>query len=102
MKRISGNWRAFRPQFATLSNTLAVVVHVQDAAPSHRDGMDTLSRNCQLVEGDYSMFHRARQVDVLDARVRSRQRAEVERVQANSERKQSAGDRAALESMAEM
>lgn len=85
-----------------LGDTLAVVVHVQDAAPATRDGMDTLSRNCQLAPGDDSMFQRARTVDVLDPGVRGQHRAMVEHVQRGATREQGAGDRAALEAMPEM
>ncbi|MBK6923735.1 MAG: hypothetical protein IPH14_00325 [Thermomonas sp.] len=85
-----------------LGDTLAVVMHVQHAAPATRDGMDTLSRNCQLVPGEHSMFQRARTVDVLDPEIRAQHRATVERVQNAPPAEQSAGDRAALEAMAEM
>lgn len=85
-----------------LADTLAVVVHVQDAAPSDRDGRDTLSRNCQLAPGDHSMFQRAREVDVLDPGVRAQHRASTGHVQRVPPPHQSAGDRAALEAMAEM
>ena len=85
-----------------LGDTLAVVVHLQDAAPVTRDGMDTLSRNCQLAPGDHSMFQRSRTVDVLDPVVRAQHRATVERMQRGATREQSAGDRAALEAMPEM
>ena len=85
-----------------LGDTLAVVVHVQDAAPATRDGMDTLSRNCQLAPGDQSMFHTERTVDVLDPGIRAQHRATVEHMQRGVGREQSAGDRAALEAMPEM
>jgi hypothetical protein len=85
-----------------LGDTLAVVVHVQDAAAATRDGMDTLSRNCQLASGDHAMFQRARQVDLLDPGVRAQHRAEGERVRNAPPAAQSAGDRAALEAMKDM
>ena len=85
-----------------LGDTLAVVVHLQDAAPATRDGMDTLSRNCQLAPGDQSMFHTARAVDVLDPGVRAQHRATVEHMQPGATREQSAGDRAAVQAMPEM
>ena len=85
-----------------LGDTLAVVVHLQDAAPATRDGMDTLSRNCQLAPGDHSMFQRARTVDVLDPGIRAQHRATVERIQTSPPAQQSAGDRAALDAMPEM
>ena len=89
-------------QLEPLGDTLAVVVHVQDAAPSDRDGMDTLSRNCQLAPGDHSMFQRARTVDVLDPGVRAQHRATTEHEQRAQRQQQSAGDRTALEAIAEM
>ena len=85
-----------------LGDTLAVVMHVQHAAPATRDGMDTLSRNCQLAPGDHSMFQRARTVDVLDPGVRAQHRATMEHMQRGATREQSEGDRAALEAMPEM
>ena len=89
-------------QLEPLGDTLAVVVHLQDAAPVTRDGMDTLSRNCQLAPGDHSMFQRARTVDVLDPGMRAQHRATTEHTQQAQRQQQSAGDRAALEAMAEM
>ena len=85
-----------------LGDTLAVVVHVQNAAAATRDQMDTISRNCQLAEGDHAMLQRSRTVDALDPVVRAQQRAEMERMRGGAVRQQSAGDRAALEAMAEM
>lgn len=85
-----------------LGDTLAVVVHLQDAAPATRDGMDTLSRNCQLAPGDHALGQRSRTVDALDPEMRARHRADGERVRAQPPREQTAGDRAALDGMAEM
>lgn len=85
-----------------LGDTLAVVVHVQDAAPANHDGMDTLSRNCQLAPGDTSMFVRQRTVDALDPAMRAQQRATVEQVGRAPPRGHTAGDREALEAMVEM
>lgn len=85
-----------------LGDTLAVVVNLQDAAPTTRDGMDTLSRNCQLAPGDHAMMQRPRTVDALDPALRARQRADAERMRALPPPEQTAGDRAALEAMAEM
>lgn len=86
----------------SLGDTLAVVVHVQDAAPTSHDGMDTLSRNCQLVEGDVAFTQRQRSVDALDPVVRAQQRAEAERMRGDAARQRTAGDRAALDSIREM
>lgn len=85
-----------------LGDTLAVVVHLQNAAPADRDEMDTLSRNCQLAPGDQSMFHAGRKVDALDPAVRAQHRATVERMRSAPPAQQSAGDRAAVEAMVEM
>ena len=85
-----------------LGDTLAVVVHVQNAAATNRDQMDTLSRNCQLAPGDSAMFQRPRAVDALDPSIRQQQRAYGEHLRANPPPQQSAGDRAALEAMQEM
>lgn len=85
-----------------LGDTLAVVVHVQDAAPATRDGIDTLSRNCQLAPGDQAFMQRTRAVDVLDPGVRAQHRATVERMQSAPLAQQGVGDRAALEAMPEM
>ena len=89
-------------QLEPLGDTLAVVVHVQDAAPVDRDGMDTLSRNCQLAEGDQAFMQRARTVDVLDAWIRAQHRAMGDAMRNDAARQHSAGDRAALHAMAEM
>ena len=85
-----------------LGDTLAVVVHLQDAAAQTHDGMDTLSRNCQLAPGDHALLQRPRTVDALDPSIRAQHRAYGEHVRANPPRQQSAGDRAALEAMKEM
>ena len=89
-------------QLEPLGDTLAVVVHLQNAAARIHDEMDTLSRNCQLAPGDQAMFQRARTVDALDPVVRAQHRATVERIQTSPPAQQSAGDRAAIESMPEM
>lgn len=53
-----------------LGDTLAVVVNVQDMTATTSDGADTLSRNCQLQEGERAQLQRKRQVDVLDPAMR--------------------------------
>jgi hypothetical protein len=58
--------RALEP----LGDTLSVVVHVQDVTATTSEGADTLSRNCQLREGERAMFQQKRQVVVLDPEVR--------------------------------
>ncbi|MBA8886735.1 hypothetical protein FHW12_000926 [Dokdonella fugitiva] len=54
-----------------LGDTLAVVVNVQDITAQHADGATTLSRNCQLAEGQRALFQRKRQVDVVAPEVRA-------------------------------
>lgn len=85
-----------------LGDTLAVVVHVQDAAARTHDDMHTLSRNCQLAAGDHAFMQRPRMLDALDPAIRAQQRAYREQVRGQPVREQSAGDRAALEAMKEM
>lgn len=53
-----------------LGDTLAVVVNLQDATARNGDEAMTLSRNCQLPEGQRAMLQRKRQVDVVDAETR--------------------------------
>lgn len=89
-------------QLEPLGDTLAVVVHLQNAAPRSSEEMDTLSRNCQLAPGDRALLQRERQVDALDPQVRARYRANAERVRQQPQVKQDAGDRAALEAIPEM
>ena len=85
-----------------LGDTLAVVVHLQDAAPTSRAGMDTLSRTCQLAPGDHAMLQRDRRMDVLDPAVRAEHEATMERMRSQPQHVQTAGDRAAIEAMPEM
>lgn len=85
-----------------LGDTLAVVVHLQDAAPETRDGMDTLSRNCQLAVGDHAFMQTPRKVDALDPAVRAQQRANAELARRKPATAQTAGDRAAIEAIPEM
>ena len=85
-----------------LGDTLAVVVHLQNAAARTHDDMDTLSRNCQLAPGDNAFMQRPRTVDALDPAIRAQQRAYREHAGAQPVQRQSAGDRAALEAMKEM
>ena len=89
-------------QLEPLGDTLAVVVHLQDAAAKTHDDMDTLSRNCQLAPGDQALFQRERTVDALDPAVRAQHRANGDTVRRSGVREQTAGDRAAIEAIAEM
>jgi hypothetical protein len=54
-----------------LGDTLAVVVHVQDATATNANGAATLSRNCQLPEGERALFQRKRNVDVVSPELRA-------------------------------
>lgn len=53
-----------------LGDTLAVVVNLQDVTATTSEGADTLSRNCQLAEGERAMGQPKRQVDALDPELR--------------------------------
>lgn len=89
-------------QLQPLGDTLAVVVHLQNAAARSADEIDTLSRNCQLAPGDRAFMHRDRPVNVLDPHMRVQYRATAERVAADAPRVHDAGDRAALEEIPEL
>jgi len=54
-----------------LGDTLAVVVHVQDASATNADGATALSRNCQLPEGERALFQKKRNVDVVSPELRA-------------------------------
>lgn len=89
-------------QLEPLGDTLAVVVHLQDASATHPDQMDTLSRNCQLAPGDQAFMQPARTVDALDPAVRAQHRATTARMRSQPQHVRTAGDRAAIERMPEM
>lgn len=55
---------------APLGDTLAVVVNVQDVMATTSEGADTLSRNCQLPEGQRAFLQPNRKIDVLDPATR--------------------------------
>jgi hypothetical protein len=55
---------------APLGDTLAVVVHVQDATAKTADAATTLSRNCQLPEGQLAFLQKKREVDVVSPNLR--------------------------------
>lgn len=55
-----------------LGDTLAVVVNVQDVTARNADGATTLSRNCQLPEGERALMQGKREVDVVPREVRER------------------------------
>ncbi|MGB8377927.1 MAG: restriction endonuclease [Rhodanobacteraceae bacterium] len=54
-----------------LGDTLAVVVHVQDATATTADGATTLSRNCQLPQGQRAFLQPNRKVDVISPELRA-------------------------------
>lgn len=53
-----------------LGDTLAVVVNLQDVTARDADAAMTLSRNCQLSEGELAMFQRKRNLDVVTPELR--------------------------------
>jgi hypothetical protein len=53
-----------------LGDTLAVVVNVQDVTATKPDGATTISRNCQLPEGQRAFMQGRREVDVVSREVR--------------------------------
>jgi hypothetical protein len=59
-----------------LGDTLGVVVNVQDVTATTSEGADTLSRNCQLAEGERGLLQPKRQVDVLNPELRRAFRAQ--------------------------
>lgn len=59
-----------------LGDTLGVVVNLQDATATTSEGADTLSRNCQLAEGEQALMQPKRQMDVLDPELRRAFRAQ--------------------------
>lgn len=85
-----------------LGDTLAVVVHLQDASARGGSALDTLSRNCQLQPGDHAFLHTQKRMDVLEPEVRAQYHASRERLQPARRAPMSAGDRAALEAIPEM
>jgi hypothetical protein len=54
-----------------LGDTLAVVVNVQDVTAQRPDDATTLSRNCQLAQGESAMFRTKRQLDTVSPEVRA-------------------------------
>lgn len=55
---------------APLGDTLAVVVNVQNVNAKTSEEADTLSRNCQLPEGQRAFLQPKRQIDALDPATR--------------------------------
>lgn len=53
-----------------LGDTLAVVVNLQDVTATTPEGADTLSRNCQLPEGQQAFMQTKRRMDVVDPELR--------------------------------
>lgn len=55
---------------APLGDTLAVVVNLQNVAATNSHEADTLSRNCQLPDGERALLQQKRQIDALDPATR--------------------------------
>lgn len=55
---------------APMGDTLAVVVNLQNVAATNSHEADTLSRNCQLPEGERAFMQPKRQIDALDPETR--------------------------------
>lgn len=53
-----------------LGDTLAIVINVQDVTATTPDGATTLSRNCQLPEGQRAFMQKKREVDVVSRELR--------------------------------
>lgn len=62
-----------------LGDTLAVVVNVQDVSATTADDATTLSRNCQLPEGQRAFMQQKRQVDVVSRELRDTFKKQQER-----------------------
>ena len=58
-----------------LGDTLAVVVHLQDATARSGDELETISRNCQLKPGEVAFAQPRRQLDVVAPAIRTQHRA---------------------------
>lgn len=87
-----------------LGDTLAVVVHLQDADGRDADGLQTISRNCQLQPGDRAMFQADRSLDVVPQSIRLQQKSRNANAR-DAAARQRAADRenaAILNGMAEM
>lgn len=54
-----------------LGDTLGVVVNLQDVAARNGDEAETLSRNCQLPQGERAFLQAKRQVDAISPQVRA-------------------------------
>lgn len=55
----------------SLGDTLAVVVHLQSREARNGDELETISRNCQLAEGDRALLQADRQLDVIPKDIRA-------------------------------
>jgi hypothetical protein len=63
----------------SLGDTLGVVVNVQDMTAQHADAATTLSRNCQLPEGQRAFLQAKRQVDVVSPELRAQFKGQQEK-----------------------
>ena len=79
-----------------LGDTLAVVVNVQNAAARNGDEAETLSRNCQLAQGDRAFLQPERQVDVLSPKLRAQVRDQQRSQDDDAERRRKAEEAARI------
>lgn len=79
-----------------LGDTLAVVVNVQNAAARNGEEAETLSRNCQLEQGDRAFLQPKRQVDVLSPELRSEVRDQQQSQDDDAERRRKAEEAARI------
>lgn len=62
-----------------LGDTLSVVINIQDVTATTPDGATTLSRNCQLREGERAFMQKKREVDVVSKELRETFKGQQER-----------------------
>ena len=62
-----------------LGDTLSVVINVQDVTATTPDGATTLSRNCQLPEGQRAFMQKKREVDVVSKELHETFKGQQER-----------------------
>ncbi|AXK72196.1 hypothetical protein DWG18_07800 [Lysobacter sp. TY2-98] len=79
-----------------LGDTLAVVVHLQSRVARTGDELETVSRNCQLAEGDRALLQERRQLDVLSPEIRAEHAAQQHGGQSGVASERKANDAARL------
>ncbi|GAB1595608.1 hypothetical protein PAGU2638_12870 [Lysobacter sp. PAGU 2638] len=75
-QRTMGTIDAICRELDPLGDTLAVVVHLQSRVARTGDELETVSRNCQLAEGDRALLQERRQLDVLSPEIRAEHAAQ--------------------------